>query len=230
MHPGTRHADVAGEAVRRRLRDAVIDVAPVFGFTVGFALTHRVVVALAPAVVAGVGICVYRLVRGERVRRALAVLGLMGVGGVLAACSGQATHFFLPALVVHCVMTVVTPVLLLLGWPPMGLAVGLITGERTRWRRCAVRRRALSRGNLVMLAGHVVMLSVQLPLFFSGQAVALGAVDVFGPIVLALTALLGWRIYRRGVGTHRCEVSALPGPLGIEISHPSHRMERTSQS
>ncbi|GGU49245.1 hypothetical protein GCM10010211_11700 [Streptomyces albospinus] len=123
--------------------------------------------------------------------------------------------------------SLVTPVLLLLGRPPMGLAVGLITGERTRWRRCAVRRRAFSKGNLVILAGHVVMPAVQLPLFFSGQAVALGAVDVFGPIVLALTALLGWRVYRSCVGTHRCEA---PDHLGIEISRPSHCLERTPRS
>lgn len=226
MHPGAHRADVAGDVVRHRLRDAAIDVAPVFGFTVSFALTHRVVVALALAVVTGVGVCGYRLMRGESVRRALAVLGLICVGGALAARSGEATDFFLPSLVMHCAMSVVTPVLLLLGWPPMGLAVGLVTGERTRWRRCAVRRRAFTKGNLVILGAHVAMLAVQIPLFWSGQAVALGVVDVFGPIVLALGVLLAWRIYRRGVGTHCCEV---PGVSGIEISHHSHRGERTSQ-
>ncbi|GAB7035788.1 DUF3159 domain-containing protein [Streptomyces sp. NPDC021749] len=227
MDPGPDHADVTGDAIRRRLRDAVIDVAPVFGFTVGIAVTHRVVVALALAVGAGVGVCVYRLVRGEAVRRALVALGLICVGGVLAARSGQATDFFLPGLVIHCVMAVVTPVLLLLGWPPMGLMVGLITGERTKWRRCAVRRRAFVKGNLVVFAGHLAMLAIQLPLFLSGQVVALGSVDLFGPVVLALGALLGWRIYRRDAGTHRCET---PGPLGIEASPRSPCLERTSRS
>ncbi|MFD8544589.1 DUF3159 domain-containing protein [Streptomyces sp. NPDC059649] len=213
--------------IRRRLRATVIDVAPVFGFTMGFAVTHRVVVALGLAIAAGLGVCVYRLVRGESVRRALAALGLICVGGVLAARSGQATDFFLPGLVVHCVMAVVTPVLLLLGWPPMALVVGLITGERTKWRRCAVRRRAFVQGNLVVFAGHLAMLAVQLPLFLSGQVVALGSVDLFGPVVLALGALLGWRVYRRRVGTHRCEA---PGPSDIEMSHRSPCVERTSRS
>ncbi|MEE4422472.1 DUF3159 domain-containing protein [Streptomyces bugieae] len=227
MDPGSDHEDVTGDVIRRRLRDTVIDVAPVFGFTMGFAVTHRVVVALALAIGAGLGVCVYRLVRREAVRRALAALGLICVGGGLAARSGQATDFFLPCLVVHCAMAVVTPVLLLLGWPPMGLVVGLITGERTKWRRCAVRRRAFVKGNLVVLVGHLAMLAVQLPLFLSGQVVALGSVDVFGPPVLALGVLLGWRVYRRCVGTHRCEA---PGPLGIEVSHRSPCLERISQS
>ncbi|MFB7630367.1 DUF3159 domain-containing protein [Streptomyces sp. NPDC056149] len=207
-----------------------IDIAPVFGFTVSFAVTHRLVVALALAVAAAAGICAYRIARAESVRRALAALCLICVGGVLAARTGQATDFFLPGLVLHSVMALVTPVLLLWGWPPMGLMVGLITGERTRWRRCAVRRRAFTRGNLVMYAGHLVMLAIQLPLFFTGQTIALGSVDAFGPVVLALGALVGWRVYRRCVGSHRC---GTPDPLSAEpFPHTptSHPVERTSQS
>ncbi|MFD5732316.1 DUF3159 domain-containing protein [Streptomyces sioyaensis] len=210
MDPGAHRDDATTTVVRRRLCDTAIDVAPVFGFTASFAATHRLAVALALAIAAGAGVCVYRVVRGERVRRPLVALGLICVGGALAARTGQATDFFLPTLVVHCVMAVVTPVLLVLGWPPMGLLVGMVTGERTRWRRCAVRRRAFTKGNLVVLAAHLAMLAIQLPLFFSGQAVALGSVDVLGPIVLALAALWGWRVYRRTVGTHRCTTHDRP--------------------
>lgn len=210
MDPGAHREDVTATAVRRRLLRTVIDVAPVFGFTVSFAVTHRLAVALALAIAAGAAVCVHRMVRGEPIRRPLAALGLICVGGVLAARTGQATDFFLPSLVVHCVMGVVTPVLLVLGWPPMGLLIGAVTGERTRWRRCQVRRRAFTKGNLVILAGHLVMLAIQLPLFFSGQTVALGSVDVLGPIVLALAALWGWRIYRRAVGAHRCTAHDRP--------------------
>ncbi|MFF0624159.1 DUF3159 domain-containing protein [Streptomyces sp. NPDC004296] len=204
MDPGAHREDATATVVRRRLRGTLIDVAPVFGFTVSFAVTHRLAVALALAIAAGAAVCVYRMVRREPVRRPLAALGLICVGGVLAARTGQATDFFLPGLVVHCVMAVVTPVLLVLGWPPMGLLVGAVTGERTGWRRCRIRRWAFTKGNLVILAGHLVMLAVQLPLFLSGQAVALGSVDVIGPIVLAVGVLWGWRVYRRTVGTHRC--------------------------
>ncbi|WP_329144528.1 DUF3159 domain-containing protein [Streptomyces sp. NBC_01456] len=209
VHPEAGSEDAAQAAVRSRLRSGMIDVAPFFGFTLSLAATHRVAVALTVALTVGAGACVVRLVRREPVRRTLGVLGLLCVGGALAATTGQATSFFLPSLVVHCVMAVATPVLLLLGWPPMGLAVGLITGEKTRWRRCPVRRRAFTRGNLAILAGNYATLAIQLPLFLSGQAVALGTVEVFSPIVLAIGTLLGWRIYRRVVGTHRCADSRL---------------------
>lgn len=194
--------------MRNRLLDAVVDVAPVFGFTLSFALTHRIAVALALALAAGIGVCVYRLIRSQSVWRAIGFLGVVCVGGTLAARTGQAVNFFLPGLMAQMVMAVLTPVLLLLRWPPMGLAAGLITGERTRWRRCLVRRRAFTRGSLVTLAGHLVVVSVELPLWVSGRAVALGSADVFGPFVFALTAFLGWRVYRRVVGTHRCDSPA----------------------
>ncbi|WP_310720742.1 DUF3159 domain-containing protein [Streptomyces lydicus] len=218
-HPEPGSDDAAGAAIRGRLRSGVLDVAPVLGFTVSLSLTHRVAVALPVALAVGAAGCVVRLVRGEPVRRTLGVIGIVGVGGALAALTGQATSFFVPSLVMHCVMAVATPVLLLLGWPPMGLAVGLITGERTAWRRCPVRRRGFIRGNLAIMAGSYVLLALQLPLFLSGQAVALGTVETLGPVVLALGTLLGWRVYRRVVGTHRCPDSH----PGAETSHPLER-------
>ncbi|MFG2831019.1 DUF3159 domain-containing protein [Streptomyces sp. NPDC048434] len=221
----TGGTDAVPTAVRDRLRSTVIDIAPVFGFTLTFALTHRLAVALTLAFAVGAGVFVHRLVRREPVGRALGILGLVCVQGALAARTGQATTFFLPHLVLHCVMAVASPVLILLGWPPMGLMVGLLTGERSGWRRCAVRRRAFAKGSLVLFTGNVLMLAVQLPLFLSGQAVALGSVDVFGPLVFALGALLGWRVYRRAVGAHRCDAS-LPAPADMSAD-PSHPLERT---
>ncbi|MFG2097833.1 DUF3159 domain-containing protein [Streptomyces sp. NPDC048612] len=204
--------DAVRTAVRKRLRSTVIDVTPIFGFTLTFALTHRLGVALTLALTTGAGVFLLRLVRREPVRQALFFLGVVCVQGLLAGRTGDATNFFLPHLVTHAVMAVVTPVLLLLGWPPLGVLVGLVTGERTTWRRCAVRRRAFTKGSLVMYTGNLLTLSVQLPLFLTGQAVALGTVDVFGPLVFALGALLGWRVYRRSVGTHRCDAPVGPGP------------------
>ncbi|MFI1305623.1 DUF3159 domain-containing protein [Streptomyces sioyaensis] len=218
---GADSADVARAAVRSRLRSGMLDVAPVFGFTLGFALLHEVAVALPIALSLGAGVCLVRLMRGEPVRRTLAVLGIVCVGGALAALTGQATSFFLPSLVMHGVLAVATPVLLLLGWPPMGLAAGLITGEGTSWRRCPVRRRAFVTGNVAILAGNYLTLAVQLPLFLSGQAVALGTAELLNPIVLALGTLLGWRVYRRVVGTHRCAGSR----PSAETPHP---LERTA--
>ncbi|MFE0374684.1 DUF3159 domain-containing protein [Streptomyces inhibens] len=196
--------EAAQAAIRSRLRATVVEVAPIFGFTVSFALTHQLTVALVLALAAAAGICVYRVVRGESVWRALAVLGLVCVQGALAATTGEATNFFLPNLVMHSVIALANAVMLLIGRPLMGVVVALITKEGPGWHRCPVRRRAFVKGNLVILASSVVMLAIQLSLYLSGQAVALGTADAFGPPVLALSMLLGWRVYRRALGDHYC--------------------------
>lgn len=122
-------ADAVRTAVRKRLRSTLIDVTPVFGFTLTFAVTHQLGVALTLALSIGAGVFLLRLVRREPVRQSLVFLGFVCVQGVLAARTGDAVNFFLPHLVLHGVMAVVTPVLLLLGWPPLGVLVGLVTGE-----------------------------------------------------------------------------------------------------
>lgn len=202
--------DAVLAAARNRLRGMVIDVAPVFGFTVTFALTHWISIALGIALLAGVAVAGYRLFRRESVWRALAVIAAVGVAGALAAGTSQATNFYLPGLAVESVMAVVTPTLLLLGWPLMGVAAGMITGEGTRWRRCTVRRRAFATGTLVGYAVSLTMLTIKLSLFLSGQAVILGTVDVIAPFVLAGNIVLSWRVYRRAVGSHRCETAQSP--------------------
>ncbi|MCX5444553.1 DUF3159 domain-containing protein [Streptomyces libani] len=224
MDPTAHHmadGEEAAQAVlRSRLRAAVIDIAPIFGFTVSFAFTHQLTIALALALAAAAGVCVYRVVRGESVWRALAVLGLVCVQGTLAAKTGDASNFFLPNLVMHSVVVVANAVMLLIRRPLMGVAVALITKEGPGWHRCPVRRRAYIKGNLLILASSAVMLTIQLSLYLSGQVVALGTADAFGPPVLALSTLLGWRIYRRALGGHSCATNYRTTP---ETSLPLER-------
>ncbi|MGW5647708.1 DUF3159 domain-containing protein [Saccharopolyspora sp. NPDC003752] len=190
--------------MQNRVRAALIDIAPILFFTLTFVLTHRVVIAVAFALTCGVGITVRRLVCGEPVWRALGALGIICVGGLLAACTGDATNFFAPGLVIHSTIALVTPVMLAFGWPPLGLVAGLVTGEGTRWRRCPIRRRAFTRSNVVLLATKVVILSAEIPLFLAGQTIALGFTNAVGPVVHGLGVLLAWRVFRRTTGTHHC--------------------------
>lgn len=190
--------------VGERVRGAIVEILPIFCFTLTFAITHQVGVALPLAVASGIVVCGYRLVRRESVWRAVGALGIVVLGGVLALRSGEATDFFLPNLVMHGGIAVASVVALLAGWPPLGVVVGLLTREGTAWRRCPVRRRGFTRGSLVLLASPLLMTSVGVPLFLTGQAVALGTVDVLGPFLFTLAAALGWRVHRRTVGTHHC--------------------------
>jgi hypothetical protein len=190
--------------VRGRVRDAVIDIAPGFCFTLTFALTQQLTLALALALTGVVGVGVLRLIRSQPVWRVLGTLVIVGIGAGLAGRSGDAVDFFLPGLVFNVVFIVVQVVMMLLRWPPLGVAAGLVNGEGTRWRRCPVRRRAFARATLLILAGEILMISIQVVLFLAGEVVVLGTVDTATPIVFVLSMLVGWRIYRRNIGAHRC--------------------------
>ncbi|MER7015415.1 DUF3159 domain-containing protein [Saccharopolyspora sp. NPDC000359] len=201
-------ADGPPSTVQNKVRSALIDIAPIVVFTVTFALTRQVVLAVALALACGVIITVRRLMRKEPAWRALGALAVIGIGGLLATQTGNATNFFVPSLVFQGSLALVSPVMMALGWPPLGLAAGLVTGEGTRWRRCPLRRRAFTRANLVLLVGKLLILSVEIPLFLADQTVVLGVTNSLGPVVHGVGALLAWRLFRRMTGNHRCTPGA----------------------
>ncbi|MFD9701717.1 DUF3159 domain-containing protein [Lentzea sp. NPDC059081] len=194
---------------RHRVKGAVFEIAPIFTFTATFAVTHRLAVALSLAVAAGIAVCVHHLVRRESLWRALAAVAVVGLGGLLAVRSGEAADFFLPGLVVHGAVVTVNLALLAAGWPLLGLVAGVFTGEGTAWRRCRVRRRAYARGSLVLLVSPVTLMAAGLPLYLSGQAVALGLAELAGPFLFTLGLFGAWRVYRRSLGAHDCAASTV---------------------
>ncbi|XVQ07225.1 DUF3159 domain-containing protein [Spirillospora sp. CA-255316] len=199
--------DVAGRGERgfsAQAKGIAFEIAPLFCFTMTFALTHRVAIAVSIALVAGTAVTVYRLVRGRPAWRSLSALAIVAIGALLAMRSGEATDFFLPQLVMHLGIGTVSGVLILVGWPPAGLVVGLLNGEGLRWRRCPRRRRAFTVASLILLASPLVMSVAGLPLYLASNAVALGVVDMFGPLTFTLAALVAWRAYSRSIAAHSC--------------------------
>jgi hypothetical protein len=87
----------------------------------------------------------------------------------------------------------------LVGWPLIGLAVGFLMNEGTRWRRDARKRRVFFWLSMAWAALFAARLAVQLPLYFAGDVTALGTLKIimglplFAPLVavtwLAVRAL-----------------------------------------
>ena len=103
-----------------------------------------------------------------------------------------------------------TPVLIpILGL--LGLVVGTLLGQRTRWRRDRDLLRGYQRASWVWVGQYVVRLGVFLPLYAADAVVALGVAQVAltWPLV-ALCIALSWPLVR----------SALPEGHG-GIRHPT---------
>jgi hypothetical protein len=182
-------------------------------FAVGWLLVHRSVVAGAvAALVAGAVLAGWRVYRGGRPRAV--VVGLLGVclAALVALHTGRAEDFFLVQLFANAASGVAWATSIVLRWPLLGVVVGAVLGQRTRWRRDPALVRAYGRASWVWVAQYVLRVAVFAALWSVGQVVGLAVarVALSWPLVVACTAL-SWWVLRR----------ALPA------DHPGIRRPRT---
>jgi hypothetical protein len=216
MSGGEQHsepslADVLGG--RGGAIDATVPVvAFVLVFTLGDALGWPSPVAWAggAAVLAAAFVAVLRVIGGRRPRAVL--LGLLGVAvaALVAGYTGRAEDFFLVQIATNAASALAWAVSIVLRWPLLGLVVGTVLGQRTKWRRDPHLLRGYQRASWVWVGQYLVRLAVFLPLYWSGSVVALGiARTVLTWPLVALCVALSWPVLR----------SALP-PGHKGLRHP----------
>lgn len=202
---------------RRGALDASV---PALAFVVGWLVADQVGLEAehwgpihcgsAMAVAAALGVAGLRLRRGHRPRAVL--IGLLGVAvAVLVVLrTGRAVDFFAVQIATNAASALAWAVSITIRWPLLGVVVGTLLGQRTRWRRDPDLLRGYSRASWVWVAQYLVRLAVFLPLYAADQVVALGIARaaLTWPLVAACIAA-SWPLIR----------SALPaGHPGIR--HP----------
>ena len=119
-------------------RGAVDATLPPVAFAVGWLLGGESLwVGVGAAVVAGAGVAVWRLRRGDRPRSVLIGLLAVCVAALIALRTGRAADFFLLQLLSNAASALAWAVSIVLRWPLLGVVVGAALGQRTRWRRDA---------------------------------------------------------------------------------------------
>ncbi|RZU53173.1 uncharacterized protein DUF3159 [Krasilnikovia cinnamomea] len=201
---------------RRAALDATV---PPAVFVVGWlAAGQSVGIGALAALAAALGVAAWRLRRGHRPSAVL--LGLLGVcvAALVALRTGRAEDFFLLQLVSNAASALVWALSILVRWPLLGLVVGTVLGQRTRWRRDPALLRAYARGSWVWVAQYLVRVAVFLPLYAAGQVVALGVarVALTWPLVAACLAASWWVIRR----------SLPPGHPGLRHPRPAEAPAR----
>jgi hypothetical protein len=181
-------------------RRAAIDASlPAAGFVVGWLISGRSVWAgAAVAVACALAVTVWRLRNGDKPRAVL--IGLFGVcvAALIALRTGRAEDFFLLQLLSNAASALAWAVSIVIRWPLLGLVVGGVLGQKTRWRRDPALLRAYTRGSWVWVLQYVVRVAIFLPLYAAGQVVALGVarVALTWPLVAACLAVSWWVIRR----------------------------------
>lgn len=196
---------------------AVDATVPVVAFVAGWVVAGRVGSAFpinwgaGAAVVAGAGVAIWRVLHGRRPRAVLfGLAGVVAAAGV-ALATGRASDFFLIQIVSNAGSALAWAISIVIRWPLLGVVVGGLLGQRTRWRRDPDLLRGYQRASWAWVAQYVVRLAVFVPLWAADAVVLLGvARTVLSPALVGLSVLVSWPLLR----------TALPG------DHPGIRHPR----
>ncbi|MET0423481.1 MAG: DUF3159 domain-containing protein [Actinoplanes sp.] len=213
-------------------RAAVDATLPAVGFVAGWLAFGQSIWAGAAVAVAGaLALSIWRLRRGDKPRAVL--IGLLGVcvAALIALRTGRAEDFFLLQLLSNAASALAWAVSIVIRWPLLGLVVGGVLGQKTRWRRDPELLRAYSRASWIWVLQYVVRVAVFLPLYAAGQVVALTAarVALTWPLVAACIAVSWWVIRRTLPADHpglrhpvtEPAASAEPADAARPVTEPS---------
>ena len=158
------------------------------------------------AIVAGVVITVWRLLRREPLQQVAAGFAGVAIAAAFSAWTGRAEDFFLPGLITNIVYGSAFLISILVRWPLLGVVIGYLTGDGTAWRRDPALRRTYAAASWIWVLLFLSRVVVQVPLYLAGAVAALGVVKIVmgWPLFLAAAyftyRLLApvWQARRRG--------------------------------
>ncbi|WP_233571841.1 DUF3159 domain-containing protein [Cellulomonas triticagri] len=207
------------------VRGAVESVLPGFLFVVVFVAAGQ---ELRPALIASAAAAllavVVRVVQRTPVTQALSgVLGV-GIGVIWAWRTGEASDYFAWGLLTNVAYLVAFAVSALVGWPLVGLVLGLFRGDgplsesgswagALAWRHDRAQRRLYSAVTWLWAGMFGLRLVVQVPLFLADQVTALGTAKlVMGLPLTAVVLWLSWMLVRGRTAASPAAPPTPPGP------------------
>ena len=181
---------------RRGAIDASI---PPVAFVVGWLATGQSIAwGAGVAIVVAVLLGGYRVVRGDKARAVVVSLAAVVIAALIALHTGRAQDFFLLQLLSNAASALLFAASVVVRWPLLGVIVGLLVGQKTRWRRDPALLRAYSWASWVWVLQYLVRVVVYGLLWWAGQVVALGVARTVlsWPLVAATVAVSGWVLYK----------------------------------
>lgn len=203
---GTASTGAAVWAAMGGWRGILESVLPSLAFVVLFTVTYDAAtkegnlwVSLGVSVGIAAVFTVVRLAQRSPAGAAIGGLLATAAAAALALWTGRGQDNFVFGFFTNGLYGTAFLVSALIGWPLIGLAVGFLMNEGTRWRRKARKRRVFFWLSIAWAALFALRLGVQLPLYFAGDTTALGVTKIamglplFAPLVavtwLAVRAL-----------------------------------------
>ncbi|AXA95876.1 DUF3159 domain-containing protein [Microbacterium sp. PM5] len=183
-------------------RGVLESVLPGLAFVILFTTTADLTLSLALSVGAAAVFTIVRLVQRSPASAALGGLIATGAAAALALWTGRGQDNFVPGLITNAAYGTAFLISALVGWSLIGLAVGFLMNESTRWRSDPRKRRVFFWLAIAWAALFYLRLAVQLPFYFAGDVATLGTLKLvmglplFAPLV-AVTWLAVRAVYPR---------------------------------
>lgn len=184
------------EVVRQRLtasvggwRGLLDSAAPPLAFLIGWLTTEDVRTSVGASVAVLLISLVVRIARRETIQFTIGGIVTTALAAFIATRTGRAQDVFLPGILMNAGLAVVFAVSMVTRWPVVGFIVGAVAEEPTSWRadRAVVRLSQKLTG--LLLAGYVIRVAVQLPLYLAGNTTALAVAKL----------VVGWPLLVLGV-------------------------------
>ncbi|WP_337063344.1 DUF3159 domain-containing protein [Kineococcus sp. G2] len=225
------------EVVRRRLsaalggwRGLLDSAAPALAFLIGWLLTSDVLVSVGASVAVLLVALVVRVARRETVQHAVGGILATAVAAFIASRTGRAADVFLPGILLNAALAVVFAVSMAARWPVVGFVVGAVTEDPTGWRRDRGVVALCQKLTGLLLAGYVVRVAVQLPLYLADRASG----GEWTTELAVSKLVLGWPLLVLGVVVAGALLLRGRTPLqpeepepGTAPEHPRERTRRT---
>lgn len=151
------------------------------------------------AIATGVGVGGFRLARGGRIGAVVVSLAAVIGAALIALYTGRAQDFFLLQVLANVASALVWTASILLRWPLLGVIVGFVLGQKTRWRRDPALLRAYSLASWVWVFGqYTLRVAVFGTLWWAGEVVSLAVARTVltWPLVAVTLAVSGWVLHR----------------------------------
>lgn len=197
---------------RRGMIDSSV---PTLVFLVAYAVTgNKLTTAIWAAVIAGAVIAGVRLVRRESVQQVVTGFAGVAISAFFASRTGEAKNYYVPGILTNAAYGVALLVSVLVGWPLIGVVVGLLTREGTAWRSNPPLRRAYAAATWIWVGVFAFRSAVQVPLYMmsnSDNPQALNTLGVakivMGAPLYLLAAYLTYRVLQPVLSKHRLETA-----------------------
>ncbi|WP_031464668.1 DUF3159 domain-containing protein [Sciscionella sediminilitoris] len=181
-------------------RTAAIDASlPPVGFVIGWlASGQSIEIGAASAIGLALVIAVLRLIRKEKPRAVIVSVALVVIAALIALHTGRAADFFLLQLLSNAASALAWLASIVVRWPFLGIIVGVVLGQKTRWRKDPALVRAYCLASLVWVAQYLLRIAVYVPLWLADETVALGIarLALSWPVQVVCLAV-SWLVFQR---------------------------------